>query len=155
MPASSVSAEQFLNADRDRRSQILDLLGLSRYGDILLPMQVSDANIICVERFLSAPDRVKFPQLQGADLSHLALNNINLIRADLSGTNLRESSLQAADLLFAKAIAADFRGADLRGATLSRTVWTGALVENCHFGDGSGLTNRQMEELRGRGARFG
>ncbi|MEM9567828.1 MAG: pentapeptide repeat-containing protein [Cyanobacteria bacterium P01_E01_bin.34] len=154
MPAPSIAAEQFLFADRDRRRQILDRLGLSRYGDILLPMQASDANITCVERFLTAPDRVKFPQLQGADLSNLALNNVNLIRADLTGTNLRESSLQTADLLFAIAIASDVRGADLRGATLSRTIWTNALVENCNFGAGKGLTNRQREELRGRGGRF-
>ncbi|MEM8715433.1 MAG: pentapeptide repeat-containing protein [Cyanobacteria bacterium P01_A01_bin.3] len=154
MPASFITAEQFLKTDRDRRSQILDHLGLSRYSEILLPMQASEANITCVERFLSAPDRVKFPQLQGADLSNLALNNVNLIRADLTGTNLRESSLQAADLLFAKAIATDLRGANLRGATLSRTVWTHALVDDCNFGAGNGLTNLQREELRRRGARF-
>ena len=155
MSAPSVSAKQFLSADRDRRSHILDHLGLSRFGDILLPMRASDSNIACVERFLSAPDRVKFPQLQGANLSGLRLDGVNLIRADLTGTNLRESSLQAADLLLAKAIAADFRGANLRGATLSRTVWSNALVDDCQFGAGNGLTELQMEELRGRGALFG
>lgn len=117
-------------------------------------MRSSEANVICVERFLGAPDRVKFPQMQGADLSGLRLDEVNLIRANLTGTNLRESSLRNANLLFAKAISADLRGADLRGATLSRTAWTETLVEGCHFGDGNGLTEIQMEELRGRGARF-
>ena len=155
MASSSITAEQFLNAERDRRRQVLDLLGLSRYGDILLPMQASATNVICVERFLRTPDRVKFPQLQGADLSGLKLDDVNLIRADLTGTSLRESRLRNANLLFATAIATDLRGANLNGATLSRMVWTGALVEDCYFGDGNGLTDKQMEELRGRGALFG
>ncbi|MGK7912232.1 MAG: pentapeptide repeat-containing protein [Synechococcus sp.] len=153
MPASTL-AEQFLNADRDRRRQILDRIGLSRYGDILLPMRLSAVNIMCVERFLSAPERVKFPQLQEADLSRLVLEDVNLIRADLTGTNLRESSLQNGNLLFAKAIGADFRGANLRGATLSRTVWTNALVKGCCFGNGNGLSQSQREELQRRGAQF-
>ena len=149
-----VSAEEFLNADRDRRIHILDELGLSRYGELLLSIQTSTANLACVDRFLSAPERVKFPQMQGADLSGLRLDDVNLIRADLTGTNLRESSLRNANLLFSKAISADLRGADLRGATLSRTAWTETLVEGCHFGDGNGLTEMQMEALRGRGALF-
>lgn len=154
MTISSVTGNQFLSSSSDIRRQILDRLGLLRYAEFLLPLTLSDRNAICVERFLNAPDRVKFPQLQGADLSGLMLSEANLIRADLSGTNLRNAQLQNANLLFARAIAADFRGADLRGATFSCSNWTHALVEGCNFGCGNGLTAAQTRTLRERGALF-
>lgn len=150
----TLTGEQFLTASPDVRRQELDRLGLLRYSKFLVPMVLSEANSICVERFLKTPAQVKFPQMHGADMSGLLLDTVNFIRADLSGANLSDSSLRDANLLFAKAIAADLRGADLRGTSLSLTNWTDALVEGCRFGLGNGLTPVQVKQLRDRGALF-
>ena len=56
------------------------------------------------------------PDLQNADLSGMALENINLSRADLRGANLDNAYLYDAD----------FYKADLRGASLARAGLVGA-----------------------------
>lgn len=145
---------QFLEQDRQQRLLVLKQLGLARYADFLTQMPLCEANIACVMRFFKAPSRVKFPNLRGAELSGLVLDSVNFIRGDLSGASLRKCSLVNADLLFANFTGADLRDADLRGATFNETIWSGALVERCHFGTGIGLTNDQERNLKVRGAIF-
>lgn len=145
---------QFLEQSSQERLLILKELGIARYADFLTQMPLTEANVDCVIRFFIAPSRLKFPNLSGTDLSGLVLDGANLIRGDLSAANLRGSSLVDADLLFARLTEADLRDADLRGATLNETVWLGALVDQCYFGTGIGLTTEQRTELKLRGARF-
>jgi uncharacterized protein YjbI with pentapeptide repeats len=144
---------QFLEQDAQQRLLILKSLGLARY-DFLTQIPLNEANIICVMNFFKAPNRIKFPNLRGADLSRLVLDGVNFIRADLTGANLRGSRLSEADLIFGNFTRADLREANLRGATLNQTVWLEALVEGCNFGSGIGLTNPQRTDLKLRGAIF-
>ncbi len=134
---------EFLKQHPQQRLVLLKQLGIARYADFLTQMPLTEANIICVMRFLSNPDRVKFPNLQEADLSSLNLDGVNLIRGDLSNANLSASSLINADLIFANFTKADLRNAELQGATLNETIWLGALVDQCNFGAGIGLTHEQ------------
>ncbi len=144
---------QFLEQDAQQRLLILKSLGLARY-DFLTQISLNEANIICVMHFFTAPNRVKFPNLTGADLSGLVLDRVNFIRADLTGANLKGSRLLEADLIFGNFTKADLRKADLSGATLNATVWSDALVEGCNFGTGIGLTKQQRTDLKLRGAIF-
>lgn len=146
-------AIQFLEQTPLQRLQILQQLGIARYN-FLTEMRLSEANIICISRFLNNPSQLKFPNLSGADLSNLNLDAVNLIRGNLSGANLQGSSLINADLLFANFTKADLRNADLRGATLNETIWLNALVDKCQLGMGTGLSDQQRKDLQLRGARF-
>lgn len=148
------TCKQFLQASRCQRLLQLQQLGLARYADFLTQMRLNEVNLLCVMRFFQNPSRVKFPQLQGADLSNLVLNGSNLIRGNLTQANLQETSLINADLIFANLTNADLRNANLTGATLNETIWQGAKVEDCIFGEGIGLTNIQRQNLILRGARF-
>ncbi len=145
---------QFLEQDAQQRLVLLKQLGIARYADFLTQMPLSEANIACVMCFLRDPSRVKFPNLKGAELPGLVLDGVNFIRGNLSEANLRGSCLVDADLIFANFTRADLRNADLRGATLNETVWSGALVDQCHVGTGIGLTNEQRRDLKIRGALF-
>jgi len=145
---------QFLEQDPQQRLVLLKQLGIARYADFLTQMPLSEANVACVMRFFKDPSRVKFPNLKGAELSGLVLDGVNFIRGDLSEANLRGSRLVDADMIFANFTGADLRNADLWGATLNETVWSGALVDQCHFGTGIGLTNEQRRDLEVRGALF-
>ncbi|MUG92054.1 hypothetical protein F7734_06095 [Scytonema sp. UIC 10036] len=147
------STIQFLEQSPQERLQTLKQLGIARY-DFLTKMRLNEANIICVMRFLQNPTQLKFPNLIGADLSGLILDDVNFIRGNLSEVNLRGSSLINADLIFANFTRADLRDANLSGATLNQTVWLNALVEGCEFGEGIGLTQYQRNDLRLRGAKF-
>lgn len=149
-----LTCTQFLEQSPEQRLLVLRQLGLARYADFLTKMPLSGANIDCVMRFFSHPSRVKFPNLKGADLSGLVLDGVNLIRGDLSGANLQGSSLINADLLFANFTKADLRTASLSGATLNETIWLNTLVEQCYFGAGIGLTQKQRTDLKLHGARF-
>ena len=144
---------QFLEKDQEQRLQALQEMGLARY-DFLTKMPLNEANITCVMRFLGNRQRVKFPNLKGADLSGLVLDGVNFIRGDLTGANLRGTRLVNADLLFANFTQADLRNADLRGATINETIWLEALVDGCDFGAGTGLSNEQRINLKNRGAKF-
>ncbi|MEA5625761.1 pentapeptide repeat-containing protein [Nostoc sp. UHCC 0251] len=147
------TAMQFLEQSPPQRLQILKQMGIARY-EFLTKMQLNEANIICIMRFFEYPNQAKFPNLIGADLSGLILDGVNFIRGNLSGANLQGSSLVNADLLFANFTKADLRNADLRGATLNETIWLETLVDNCHLGLGTGLTQLQHQDLELRGARF-
>ena len=145
---------EFLKQNPQQRLVLLNQLGIARYADFLTQIRLNEANINCVMRFFSNPSKVKFPNLKGADLSGLNLDGVNLIRGDLSSANLSGSSLINADLIFANFTKADLRNANLRGATLNETIWLGALVDQCNFGTGIGLTHEQCKDLKVRGARF-
>ncbi|MBN3906475.1 MAG: pentapeptide repeat-containing protein [Nostoc sp. NMS1] len=147
------TAIQFLEQSSLQRLQILKQLGIARY-EFLTKIRLNEANIICMMRFFKYPSQLKFPNLIGADLSGLILDNVNFIRGNLSGANLQGSSLVNADLLFANLMKADLRNADLRGATLDETIWLETLVDKCHLGIGTGLTQLQRQDLQLRGARF-
>lgn len=142
----------FLARDSADRLLMLRQLGLARYAPILTQMRPGEQNIACVARFFQHPDRVKFPDLRGADLSGLVLDGVNFIRGDLSGANLRGSRLRGADLVFAQLTDADLSGADLSDATLNETRWSGARVEGCRLGAGVGLSATQRADLKARGA---
>jgi uncharacterized protein YjbI with pentapeptide repeats len=148
------SSTQFLEQNAQQRLLILKNLGLARY-DFLTQIPLNQANVACVMRFFDNPNRVKFPNLRGADLSGLVLDGVNFIRGDLTGANLRGSRLLEADLIFANFTGADLREADLRGATLNETVWSAALVEGCNLGTGIGLTKEQRTDLKICGAIVG
>ncbi|MCC5649181.1 pentapeptide repeat-containing protein [Nostoc sp. XA013] len=147
------TAIQFLEQTPPQRLQILKQMGIARY-EFLTKMRLNEANIICIMRFFEYPNQVKFPNLIGADLSGLILDEVNFIRGNLSGANLQSTSLVNADLLFANFTKADLRNADLRGATLNETIWLETLVDKCHLGVGTGLTQLQRQDLQLRGARF-
>ncbi|MBW4593423.1 MAG: pentapeptide repeat-containing protein [Brasilonema angustatum HA4187-MV1] len=146
-------AIQFLEQNPQQRLEILKQLGIARY-DFLTKMCLSEANIGCVMRFFQNPSQLKFPNLTGADLSYLILDEVNFIRGNLLGANLQGSSLVNADLIFANFTNADLINANLNGATLNETIWLNARVEECEFGEGIGLTKLQRQDLRLRGARF-
>ena len=144
----------FLEQTAQQRLLLLKEIGLARYANFLTKMPFNEANINCVMRFLREPNRVKFPNLRGADLSGLVLEQVNFIRGDLSEANLRGSSLVNADLIFANFTKADLTEANLSGATLNETIWCGALVKQCQFGTGIGLTDKQRQHLQVNGAVF-
>lgn len=148
-----ISAIQFLEQNPQQRLETLRQLGIARY-DFLTNMCLNEANIVCIMRFLQNPSQLKFPNLMGADLSGLILDEVNFIRGNLLGANLQGSSLVNADLIFANFSNADLRNANLTGATLNETMWLNAVVEECEFGEGIGLTKSQRQDLRLRGGRF-
>jgi hypothetical protein len=142
----------FLKATPDDRRHWLQSLGLGRYAPLLSHLSNTPANITGVARFLSYPDRVKFPDLRSVDLSGLDLAGFNLIRAQLHNANLRGANLRHADLLFANFSGADLTHADLNGATLNQTIWTAAIVDGCDLRATKGLTPAQSHQLARRGA---
>ncbi|NDJ22941.1 hypothetical protein GS682_15135 [Nostoc sp. B(2019)] len=143
----------FLKQSPPQRLQMLKQLGIARY-EFLTKMHLNEANIICIMRFLQYPNKLKFPNLIGADLSGLILDGVNFIKGNLSEANLQGSSLVNADLLFVNFTRANLRNADLRCATLNETIWLDTLVDECEFGAGIGLTKLQRQDLQQRGARF-
>ncbi len=144
---------EFLQKDSQVRSQILREYGIARYT-FLTQMQLNQANINCVMRYLENPSKLKFPNLVGADLSGLILDGVTLIRGNLSHANLSHSSLMNADLLFANLTGTDLRSCNLRGATLNETIWQDALVTGCQLHGSIGLTSMQRQDLQIRGAVF-
>lgn len=144
---------EFLEQDDQQRLQVLKKMGLARYN-FLTKIPFTDANVTCVMRFLGNRRSVKFPNLQGADLSGLVLDNVNFIRANLTAANLKNTRLINGDLLFANFSYADLTNADLSGATLNETIWLGAIVEGCNFTNTTGLTSEQCRDLKSRGAKI-
>lgn len=147
------TARAFLERDETVRSQILREYGIARYT-FLTKMQLNQANIICVMRYLENPSKLKFANLVGADLSGLILDGVTLIRSNLSHANLSNSSLVNADLLFANLTGTNLRHANLQGTTLNETIWQDALVTGCQLDGSIGLTSMQRQDLQMRGAVF-
>lgn len=148
-----ISAD-FLEKTPQKRLLILKETGLARHASFLTIMPLTEANIFCIMRFFSNPNKVKFPNLQGAELSGLFLGGANFIRGDLSGANLSNSSLIDADLLFANFTQANLTNANLQGATLNETIWHSVVVTNCNFGAGIGISCKQRQDLVNCGAVF-
>lgn len=148
------TALAFLQQDETVRYHILREYGIARYT-FLTKMQLNQANIICLMRYLENPSKLKFPNLVGADLSGLILDGVTLIRGNLSHANLSNSSLVNADLLFANLTGTDLRSCNLQGATLNETIWQDALVTGCRLDGSIGLTSMQCQDLQMRGAVFG
>jgi uncharacterized protein YjbI with pentapeptide repeats len=112
--------------------------------------------------------------LRGADLSDVNFSKANFRRAILSEANfrgadfsraiLREAVLLDTDLreaIFSGAILCEtnLRGADLRDANLvdadlMLANFENAIVQNCNFGNGLGLSEAQKADLKQRGAIF-
>ncbi len=144
----------FLERSPQKRLLILKEMGLARYASFLTIMPLAEANIACIMRFFNNPSKAKFPNLQGAELSGLVLDGVNFIRGDLSRANLSNSSLVDADLIFANFTNANLSKAKLQGSTLNETLWDSAIVDECNFGVGIGITNKQRQELVSCGAIF-
>ncbi len=144
----------FLEKPPQKRLLVLKEIGLARYADFLSIMPLTEANIACVMRFFINPSKAKFPNLQGADLANLVLDGVNFIRGNLSDANLSNSSLVDADLIFASFNNANLSDVNLQGATLNETLWHNAIVKNCNFGVGIGITNKQRQKLKTSGAIF-
>lgn len=144
---------EFLEKSPEERLQILKNFGLSRY-EFLTQLPISPVNITCVMRFLGNPNRVKFPNLQGAELAGLNLQGVNFIRGNLTNANLQNTCLINADLLFVNFTNANLTHADLTGATLNETIWLNALVKGCKLKNTTGLTPQQRQYLTDRGATF-
>jgi uncharacterized protein YjbI with pentapeptide repeats len=142
----------FLNATPDDRRHWLRTLGLGRYAPLLAHLTHTPANITGVARFLTHPDRVKFPDLRSMDLSGLDLTGVNLIRAQLHHATLKNAKLRDADLIFANLSNADLSYADLSGATLNQTVWQATIVDGCDLRGAKGLTATLRHQLTTRGA---
>lgn len=147
-------ASEFLRQGPARRLQLLQQMGLGRFAPILTQLIPTEANQRCLLSFLSAPNRVKFPNLSGADLQGLDLAGVNLIRAKLTQARLQGCNLQDADLIFADLRGADLSQADLRGATLNQTQWHSAQVQGCQFGIGLGLDPQLRNQLQHQGGIF-
>ncbi len=60
----------------------------------------------------------------------------------------------SADLIFANFTNANLSKANLQGSTLNETLWDSAIVDECNFGVGIGITNKQRQELVSCGAIF-
>ena len=84
----------------------------------------------------------KIPDLNGADLSNVALDGANLTGVQFFGANLYRASLRWADLTGAdfrwanlrgaKLYGANLRGAKLYGADLRVMLWSGFYVDGLH-----------------------
>ena len=150
---SSIVCLEFLKKTPSERLEILKKLGLGRY-QFLTKLSLTEANITCVMRFLGNPKRVKFPNLQGADLAGLNLEAVNFIRGNLTDANLQNTCLIKADLLFVNFTNANLTNADLTAATLNETIWLNAIVEGCNLKNTTGLTQKQLQSLIQRGAKI-
>lgn len=146
-------AIEFLEQKPQQRLEILREYGIARYT-FLTKINLNRANIACVMRYLANPKVLKFPNLVGADLSGLILDEETFIRGNLSGANLSKSSCIKADFLFANFTDANLGDANLTGATLNETIWKNTIVSGCQFGTGIGLTPSQRQYLQLRGGLF-
>ncbi len=143
---------QFLHQSVALRRETLQKLGLERYQQLLCHLPPTNANQLCLRRFLADARRVKFPQLQGADLADLDLQGMNLIRAKFNNAQLQRCCLQSADLIFADFTGADLSDADLRHCTLHESQWTNTIVIRCDLRGTVGLTSQQQQILSQAGA---
>lgn len=91
--------------------------------------------------------------LAGANLSHSNLTGAQLNNTTLDGTNLTNAHLEAASLRHARLVRTNLHGADLRwadmeGSLMSEVILGDANTEGANLKNVSGLTRRQVQELR-------
>jgi hypothetical protein len=144
--------QQFLSQSAPQRLEILHQLGLERYQQLLCFLSPTAANQQCLLRFFANPQQVKFPQLQGADLTGLDLQGMNLIRAKFNNAQLGQCCLRAADLIFGDFSGANLTQADLRGCTINETQWLNTIVFRCDLRQAVGLSAQQRHLLQQQGA---
>jgi uncharacterized protein YjbI with pentapeptide repeats len=150
----SLTALDFCEQLIATKLEILQQLGLERYGKLLSQLPPTPGNLACVEKFLTQPGRMKFPQLQGTQLAGLDLRSTNLIRANFTDSDLRGCCLKDADVMFGNFTRADLRGANLQGATLYETQWCAAQVEDCDLRSAKGIAPAQQQWLQEQRAIF-
>jgi uncharacterized protein YjbI with pentapeptide repeats len=144
--------QEFLSQSVSQRLKTLQNMGLERYHQLLCHLTSTEANYQCLRRFLIHPHQVKFPQLQGADLRGLNLQQMNLVRAKFNQSLLQGCCLRSADLIFGDFTGADLSNADLRGCTVNESQWNDAVVTRCDLRGTLGLTFPQQQLLRHQGA---
>jgi uncharacterized protein YjbI with pentapeptide repeats len=143
---------QFLQLPAAQRLSILQNIGLERYQQLLCYLSPTAANHECLQGFLVAPQQVKFPQLQGADLTGLDLRGMNLIRAKFNNSRLTSCCLRSADLIFGDFTGANLCDADLQDCTINEAQWLNAIVLRCDLRGAVGLTPQQQSLLQRNGA---
>jgi uncharacterized protein YjbI with pentapeptide repeats len=146
--------QDFCDQSNDQKVAILQQDGLERYSQLLCQLTSSPGNLRCLMKFFSQPDRMKFPQLQGTDLTGLDLSGTNLIRANFTEANLEGCNLQGADLIFGNFTNTNLSSANLQGCTLNETCWNESIVINCNFAGTKGIPLSQQQLLMARGAIF-
>ncbi|MFA9202214.1 MAG: pentapeptide repeat-containing protein [Candidatus Nanopelagicaceae bacterium] len=144
--------QEFLSRSTPQRFETLQNMGLERYHQLLCHLTATEANYRCLRRFLINPHQVKFPQLQGADLRGLNLQQMNLVRAKFNQALLQGCCLRSADLIFGDFTGADLSNADLRGCTVNESQWRDAVVTHCDLRGTVGLTPQQQQVLYQKGA---
>lgn len=97
---------------------------------------------------------MKFPQLQGTDLTGLDLSSTNMIRADFTAANLQNCNLQGADIIFGNFTRANLTQANLQGCTLNEACWQDSIVINCLLSGSQGIPPTQKQVLTAKGAIF-
>lgn len=131
----------------------LFLSGAQLGGADLRGANLTGANL--TGAFLSGAGRVG-AKLAGANLSDVAMPNIYLNRADLSGVNLSRAdvsgaSLISADLGAANLSSTNFLGANLRGANLSGSNLNGANLRGALL-NGADLSAANLSDAKLSGA---
>ncbi|MAY80241.1 MAG: hypothetical protein CL930_05580 [Deltaproteobacteria bacterium] len=91
--------------------------------------------------------------LRGADLSMANLTGADLRGARLSGAQLKDANLTGARMPDVDLVDAILDGATLEQADLASVRWAGASVEGTDLSGALGLTSKEREALRLRGAR--
>jgi uncharacterized protein YjbI with pentapeptide repeats len=146
--------QDFFDQSTPSKISILRQYGLERYSQLLGQMTASEENLHCLAKFLSQPERMKFPQLQGTNLVGLDLRGTNMIRANFTHANLQNCCLQGADIIFGNFTHANLTNADLQGCTLNEACWNESIVVNCNFSGTKGVLPSQQQLLLLGGAVF-
>ncbi len=120
------------------------LEGARLRGAFLTRLQATDANFVDAD--------LRKADLRGADLTGANLTGADLRGARLSGAVLRQANLTGARLPDVDLVDAVLDGATLEQADLAGVRWAGASVAGADLAGALGLTGRQREALRARGA---
>jgi uncharacterized protein YjbI with pentapeptide repeats len=146
--------QDFCSQAHFSKTAILRQYGLDRYSQLLTQLQPVPENLRCLGMFFTQPDRMKFPQLQGTNLTGLDLSNTNMIRANFTDANLQDCNLQGADIIFGNFSHANLTKANLQGCTLNETCWQESIVTDCILCGSKGLPLSQQQILLTKGAIF-
>jgi uncharacterized protein YjbI with pentapeptide repeats len=122
----------------------VQLEGARLRGAILTQLHAPGANLIDAD--------LRKVDLRGADLTGANLTGADLRGARLSGAILRTANLTGARLPDVDLMDADLSGAILEQADLAGVRWAGAVVQGADLAGALGLTGRQRDALRARGA---
>jgi uncharacterized protein YjbI with pentapeptide repeats len=146
--------QDFCDRSHSTKTAILRQYGLERYSQLLSQLQPTPENLRCLGKFFTQPDRMKFPQLQGTNLTGLDLSNTNMIRANFTDANLQGCLLPGADIIFGNFTRTNLTQANLQGCTLHETCWQESIVVDCILFESKGLPPSQQQILLSKGAIF-